>query len=83
MKKNAFLARVVEFFFVKFFQDVAYGLGLMMEDILLWQMGSEEGIPSPYDGLEGRQSRSQKVGSVPASPYLTNSPGHSQHHLLH
>ena len=43
MKKNAFLARVIEFFFVKFFQDVAYGLGSMMESILRWRMGSVAG----------------------------------------
>ena len=39
MKRNAFLARVVEFFFVKFFQDVAYGLALVMESILRWANG--------------------------------------------
>ena len=45
MKKNAFLARVVEFFFVKFFQDVAYGVGSMVEGILRWADGECGGTP--------------------------------------
>ena len=39
-----FWQELLNFFFVKFFQNVAYGLGSMMESILRWRMGSVAGI---------------------------------------
>ncbi len=69
-------------FFVKFFQDVAYGLGSMMESILRWRMGSVAGIiPRVRDWRAVKPV--PRRWQCPCFPYLTNSLYHSQHHLPH